>query len=227
MKKLLLSCLTISLLAISCKKDDDNGDGSANQFMSTTPGNYWVYRTTDANGTSTDTMRSSSRDTIIQARSFHVYDYSSGGMAFYNITGTEYYNYVSFSQDPLIELTNRYLVTTAPKGTSWLGGTTSFTIDPSTIIPGAPPIPLTATVTLNNTMMNTDTTVVINGRTYSNVMYVRSNLNITGIPTLTVTSDIDSYYAKKYGEIFNHTVINTNLAGELANTTTTLLTTNF
>jgi len=223
MNKILLTGLIISVLFISCSKDDNGGgSGDSNQYMSLTAGNSWKYETINAGNTDTFDLTASSRDTFIQARSFRIFDNSNGNNEYYSIVGPEYYTWTNFSDSPAISLTNKYLVDNAPLGTEWQAATTTFPIDV-----GLPTGPLTATVIINSKITAVDTTMTVNGRTYSNVIGVTSSLSITGLPiSIPVTSDIRAYYAKKYGSIYQITQVSAQ-GSSIADVETRLLSANF
>lgn len=211
-----------SLFFVSCSKDDGGGGGSGtDQYMSLTAGNSWKYETTNAGTTDTFDLVASSRDTFIQARSFRIFDNSNGNNEYYSIVGPEYYTWTNFSDSPAISLTNKYLVDNAPVGTEWQAATTTFPIDLGL------GTPLNATVTINSRIAVRDTTMTVNGITYSNVIGVTSNLTITGLPiAIPVTSDIRAYFAKKYGSIYQKTLIDAQ-GSQIADVETRLLSTNF
>lgn len=224
MNKILLGLLIISTLSVSCSKDDDNGGGGAgsDSYMTLDGGKQWVYEISTDGNTEVDTLRSTSRDTTVEARLFRVFEYSSGRREYYSIVGPEYYTWSIFSEDPLIALTNKYLVDNVPVGTTWQAASTTIPIDL-----GLPTGPINGTVTVNSTIMNKDTTMTINGKTYSNVIRVKSVLSLSGLPIpVDINSNINSYYARKYGRIYDRSVISAQ-GSTLADTETKLLSTNF
>jgi len=60
----------------------------------------------------------------------------------------------------------------------------------------------------------------VNSITYNNVIKVETSVSVAGVPASAVTSDIDSYYAPKYGLIENHYVIGINYMGVVENVDT-------
>ena len=77
-------------------------------------------------------------------------------------------------------------------------------------------VPLT--VNLTNTITEKGITRTVNGIVYSDVIHVTSSLSIPGVPPAGLTSNINNYYARKYGMIENTTVINLNFGGVTNNT---------
>jgi hypothetical protein len=72
-------------------------------------------------------------------------------------------------------------------------------------------LPLTLTIT--NTIKGKNITKIVNGVSYTDVIQVSSNLSLTGIAATALVTDIQYYYAPKFGMIQNDTKIDFNLAG--------------
>ena len=222
MNKLFLTGLIISALFISCSKDDNGGGGDSTPFMSTDAGNSWTYERVSAGTTDTFNLVASSRDTMIDSRTFRVFDNSNGNNEYYNISLPEYYTWTNLSDSLGITLTNKYLIDNAALGTEWQAATTTFPVDL-----GLPTGPLTATVVLNSKITAKDTTLTINGTTYAHAVGVTSTLSISGLPiSVPVTSDIRAYYAKKYGSVYQVTKI-TAMGNSISDIETRLLSANF
>ena len=99
MKKVLLTVLTVSLLAVSCQKDDPDGPvvpPEPVQFMSLTAGSTWNYERVDKTAPATTTpytLTSTSRDSAINSLSYHVFTTTDGGNEYYNISGNDYFTF--------------------------------------------------------------------------------------------------------------------------------------
>jgi hypothetical protein len=230
MKKIIFGAFLLALAASSCKKDDQNGDGppAAGSFITQTAGTSWNFKSTDSSDltVSNYTVTSSSRDTNVNGRTFHIYNNSNGGNQYLNVSGSDYYQFSSLGAGlPAFEL--RYLSDNAAVGSSWTN-------------------PLSATTTLNGTAVSLNATVrtsveqkggslTINGKNYTNVITMRTEIqNATiqvsffNLPIVFTTQNVLQYYAPKYGLIkrSSHIVASTTVPGnpptnqELINTYT-------
>lgn len=222
MKKLIPGLAILALFFVSCKKDDNNsGGGNQTSYTNTTPGNKWYYERTTGGNVEGDTLISSNQDTTIGSKVYHIFDYTSGARDYRNQTGNEYFLW-QYYPDPInTSLDNKYLIDNVAAGTTWQGGTAPFTITLQGI-----PLPLNGTITLTNKMENTDTTVTLNNIVYSKAKRVSSSVAITGIPGVTVTSDINTIYAPNYGIIYNKTLISAS-GQSIQDSETKLMGTNF
>src|SRR6476661_10579404 len=129
MKNILLAALILSIGILSCGKSDSSGGGgtSTDSYMSLTAGQTRTYEVYDSsngvNSYSTYTLTSTSRDSAIGARSYHVFTNSaSGGSEYYNVSGNDYY---TFQQLPSAlggtSVDQLYLKTGAAVGQTWTG----------------------------------------------------------------------------------------------------------
>ncbi|MEP7166250.1 MAG: hypothetical protein ABI741_16225 [Ferruginibacter sp.] len=198
MKKVLFACISVSLLAISCSKSDDPTPAGGEKYMSTTAGSTWNYQFTDnitpANSNNY-TVTSSSRDTVASSKTFHVFDNSNGNSEYYNITASDYYTLQAFSLGTTdTALVNLYLKDGAAVNDNWLQ---SYTLD-------AGGVPVQVNVT--NKIQEKGITKIVGTTTYTNVIHVVSTISsptIASLPGSSLTTNINYYYAPKYGMIQN------------------------
>jgi hypothetical protein len=219
MKKIIISALFIASMAISCKKDDP-GTPAISKFITTTPGTTWNYQTTDnsTSEVSTYTRVSSSRVTTINSKLYHIFnntDVNGTTEAYYNNTGNDYYQFSTLAAalDP-IDL--NYLNDAKIVGETWNQVVTAP-------VPNSP-IPLSLTIRINYSVVEKGSSLVVNGKTYTNVTKVKSDITIDPIPfiTVTTTSNIYNYYAPKYGLIKSDFNLIASISGaEVINTNTT------
>jgi len=230
MKKIIFGALLLAFSVSSCKKDDQNGSDTpaAGSYVNQAPGTTWNFKSTDSTNftVSNYTVTSSSSDTNVNGRTYHIFNNSNGGNQYLNATGSDYYQFSSLGAGlPAFEL--RYLSDNAAVGSSWTN-------------------PLAATTTLNGTSVGINATVKstveqkggtlsINGKTYNNVITMRTEIqNATiqvsffNLPIVFTTQEVVQYYAPKYGLIKRsaHIVAGTTIPGnpptnqELINTYT-------
>jgi len=223
MKKFLFISLFVSILGVSCKKNDPTPTPTPepDKYMSLTPGSSWNYQKVDSsNNISTYTLSSSDHDTTITIGSnnikYHIFnstDTSGPTESYYNITGNDYSQFASLgARLPGFDLV--YLKEKAPKDSTW---TTHFmTTQTFTILNQNIPAVIDADIV--NTIDSTDLKMTVNNIAYSNVVKVKTELqNVTItlntflgpqiIPTA-ITQDNYNYYAPKYGKIKGRDLLN-------------------
>lgn len=224
MKKILFGSLLFSVVLSSCSKNDDNEDNSPSEnYLHTTAGSTWNYRTIDNTtpGTPEDyTRTSTNKDTTINGKSYHVYSNSSTGESEYNTkVGNDYFIFQALP-DELggTNVENLYLKANASVNSSW---NQSYPID----VMG---FSISATVTNKITEKGISRTV--NGVVYNNVIHVKTDIAISGLPpgTVTFTTDIHQYYAPRVGLIEAKNKIDVTILGSTESTdvTTTLQSSN-
>ena len=181
--------------------------------MTTTSGSVWNYESIDnitpANNSSY-TLTSTIRDTTVNSKTYHVYNNSSTkGSDYYNISNSDYYTYQSLpSALGGSKVENLYLKDNLDLNATW---TQSFSITAS----GVP-----LNVVLTYKIKEKNISKIVNGITYTSVIHVETSVAVSGIPSASLTSDIQSYYAPKAGLIENHTKINLNYLTLINNTDT-------
>jgi hypothetical protein len=197
------------LLFSSCKKDDNGNTPptETNAYINTNAGSSWTYHETNSSGITplnTDyTLVSSSADTSINGKTYHIFNYSYGGSQYLNISGHEYFQFDSIPGGLNQVFDRLYLKDNVAAGTTWKQ-------DLSVTVPDVPlPVPVTITNTISEKGISRD----VNGTTYSNVIHVSTSITSSLIPASALTSSIDSYYAEKYGLIENSSVVSLNFFG--------------
>jgi hypothetical protein len=205
---ILIFCFAV-LLFSACKKDD-NGNTPTTQtttYLNTTSGSSWTYHEINSSGTTpsnTDyTLVSSAKDTSINGKSYHIYNYSYGGNQYLNVTGHDYYQYDSIPGGLNKVFERLYLKDDAAVGTVWKQ-------DLNVNIPG---IPLAVPATITNTIAEKGISRNVNGTNYTNVIHVTTTISSSLIPSSSLTSSIDSYYAEKFGLIENSSKVSLNFLG--------------
>ena len=207
------SALAISILFLtSCQKDDAPAPVAV-KFMSTTSGSLWNYEVIDnvAVTTTPFMLTSTSKDSTINARSYHVFSHAGSANEYYNITGSDYYNFRSlpagFGGSSVEYL---YLKDNAAVGTNWS----------QTYPVTASGIPLNAILT--NTITEKGLTKVVKGISYSDVIHITTTVSVTisgiPLPASAIITNIHSYYAGKVGLIQSLNKINFNYGGITDNT---------
>lgn len=205
---ILIFCFAV-LLFSACKKDD-NGNTPTTQtttYLNTTSGSSWTYHEINSSGTTpsnTDyTLVSSAKDTSINGKSYHIYNYSYGGNQYLNVTGHDYYQYDSIPGGLNKVFERLYLKDDEAVGTVWKQ-------DLNVNIPG---IPLAVPATITNTIAEKGISRNVNGTNYTNVIHVTTTISSSLIPSSSLTSSIDSYYAEKFGLIENSSKVSLNFLG--------------
>jgi hypothetical protein len=206
MKTNLFLLFAAILFFTACNKNDSNTTTTSDAYINTTAGSNWSYQEMDSSAatpSSSDyTVTSTSQDTMINGRKYHVYAYSYGGSKYISHTGTDYYEYDSI---PVAGNVDRlFLKDNASVGTTW-SQTVNLNI-PNSPIPAVP-------VTLNNKVVEKGISRTVNGKTYTNVIHVASSITSSLIPSAALSSSLDGYYAPNYGMIESSTVIKLDYLG--------------
>ncbi len=196
MKKTYLAILILFTAAISCKKSKSTNDDPL-KFMSFSTGSIWNYQTiNNLTGVPTNnTVTSTTRDSAINSKNYHVFTNSNGAANdYYNLTGNDYYTFRNLGvAGGGTTVENIYLKDNALVGANW-----SQTVNVP--VSGLPtPVP----VTFTNTITEKGITRTVNSIAYSDVIHVTTTILISGLPPGSLTTDIQSYYARKYGLIEN------------------------
>ena len=203
----------ILVFVISCGKTKTPPPVTqAATYLTISAGSSWTFRQIDSSVTTPTTVNytltSTSRDTAINSKSYHIYNQSNSGLLYLSVVGNNYYEFDSL---PAVfgagVFENLYLKENAAVGTSW-------TQNQSVNISNLPfPIPVTLTYNIAGTGM----TMVLNNITYTNVIHVVTTVTSSLIPGSGLSSNINSYYAKKYGLIQSSTKINLDYMGLVQN----------
>jgi len=207
MKTNLFLLLAAILFFTACNKNDSNPNTTSNAYINTNAGSSWTYHETDSSGATPSnsdyTVTSTSEDSTINGKKYHVYNYSNGGNEYLSHTGSDYYQYDSIPVSGGVNIDRLYLKDNASVGTTW---SQSFTLS----IPNAPiPVP----ITLTNKVVEKGISRIVNGTSYSNVTHVSSSISSSLIPSSSFSSSINGYYAPNYGMIESSTVIQLNYLG--------------
>jgi hypothetical protein len=201
------------LFAVSCKKTPQtSSQGAGGTYLTTSTGSSWNYHQIDSSGSnpvnSDYNVTSTSTDTVINGRSYHIFNTSAGRNQYLNISGNDYYQFDTLPAGIGSAVFERlYLKDNSPVGTQW-GQSVTVTV---------PGIPFPVPVTLTNTISEKGISRTVNGNSYSDVIRVSSTISSSLIPGASLTSSINSYYAKKYGLIENTTIIHLDFTGIIAN----------
>lgn len=208
MKTKALVFIATALIFVSCKKKDNPNPNPPPQdtYINSNAGSSWNYHEINASsGTAKNsdyTITSTSGDTLINSRKYHVYHYSYGGSQYLTISGHDYYQYDSIPTG-LGQIFERiYLNDNTAVGAKW-----SQNI--SITVPG---FPLSVPFTITNNIVEKGITRNVNGNNYTDVIHVSTSISSVSIPT-GLTSDVHSYYAKKYGLIENTSVVSLDFMG--------------
>ena len=208
MKKLIILIAGIAFF-YGCKKSDSGGGGGLlpESYLNTTSGSTWSYHETNSsNGTPQNndyTLVSTSKDTSINSKSYHIYTFSYGGSRYMAHSIHDYYQYDSIP-GALGQIFERlYLKDNINANASW-GQQISVPI---------PGLPISIPVDINNKIVEKGISKIVNGITYNNVIHISTTISSSSIPSASLTSDIHSYYAPGYGLISNTTIVHLDYLG--------------
>ena len=214
MKKIIFVLLAICGAISSCKKNSTSPPTENIKYMNFTANSTWNYEVLDnlTSLTTSYTLTSTSRDSTINGKTYHVFSNSSGSAnEYYFLSGNDYYNFQNLPttlSSNAIE--NIYLKDNAAVNTSW---SQSYAI----MATGFPLI-----VTIVNTITEKGISKTVNAIAYTDVVHVTSALSVSvlgvPLPAGAVTSDVQSFYAKKYGLIQSSNKIKINYSGIISDT---------
>lgn len=202
MKTKLIILFAVTLSFNACSKKDNSTTPTTNNssYINTTAGSTWSYHEVDSSGAtpknSDYTVTSTSQDSTINGRKYHVYNYSYGGNNYLALSGNDYYQYDSIPVSGGVNVERLYLKDNLAAGASW---TQDFNLT-------IPNIPFPVTLTATNKIVEKGISRTVNGVNYSNVIHVSTSLS-SALISSGFTSAIDTYYAPNYGLIESSTLI--------------------
>ncbi|MEO5985058.1 MAG: hypothetical protein ABIP80_06100 [Ferruginibacter sp.] len=214
MKILLIPVMLLLLVIFSCQKSTDNPPASSTSYMSMSAGSTRNYEITNNNPPAPPApyiITSTSRDTIVGTRTFHIFSNSTSGSEYYNVSGNDYYSYQRLPAAlGTTSVQNLYLKDNAPVNTSWAQ---SFNVSVSGI-------PLTVNIT--NKIIEKGVSRTVNNIIYNDVIHVKTDISANSLfgPITGLTTDIHTYYAPRVGEIENTSVIDLDFMGFINHTNT-------
>ncbi|MEP6927497.1 MAG: hypothetical protein ABI834_07665 [Ginsengibacter sp.] len=200
------------LFIISCKKSENTTISKQDKYLTTSAGSTWNYHETNSSGpapVNTDyTLTSTSRDTSINNKSYHIFTNSTGSTRYLSISGNDYYQFDSLpSALGTAALEILYLKDNISIGGTWSQNT-------SVTLPGVPfPVP----ITLSYNIAEKGISRSVNGNNYTGVIHVTTSISSSLIPAASLTTNINSYYAEKYGLIESSNIIQLNYLGFVQN----------
>ena len=213
MKLINLVICAFLLFTVSCsKKSGDMQITPASSYLNTSGGSSWNYHQIDSShatpANSDYTITSTEKDTLISARTYHVYTNSVGGYQYFNLSGNSYYQFDSLPAglgNAVFE--ELYLKDNADVGATWSQTQT-------VMVTGSPaPVP----VLLSFSIAEKNISRMVNTTNYTNVIHVSATISSSFIPAASLTSSINTYYAPNFGLIESSTKINLNYLGLLEN----------
>jgi hypothetical protein len=209
MKNAFLFVFALSFVSISCKKDSTPPTVTpVDKYMTFTTGSTWNFEKVSNPSSATPvttnyTITSSSRDTTINSKPYQVFTNSNGGPGeYYYNSGNDYYTYRTLPSDfgnEYVEII--YLKDNAAVGTEW---SQTYPITYSGVA---------IALTLNNKIEERGITKNVNGKDYTDVIRVSTNITATAPIPFTLTDEINYYYAPKYGSIKEENKIDVSVLG--------------
>ncbi len=211
MRNIFFPALFLCAVLTSCQDDDvPTPTPPANvAYMSLSAGSTWNYELVDNVAASTSPFTLTSTN---NGKAYHVFTNSSGSAnEYYNITGSEYFNFRSLPSILGVgNVENIYLKDNVAAGASW---TQSYPITVSGVA---------MTFKLTNTITEKGISKTVNGTAYSDVIRVTTAMDVTigvlPLPPGALTTDIQSFYAPKFGLIQSKNKIDINFSGIVEHT---------
>ena len=173
--------------------------------MSVSAGSTWTYETTNnlTAITTTNLVTSTTRDSTINSKVYHVFTNSNGAANdYYNITANDYFTFKNLAALGNTAVESIYLKDNAAVGINW-SQTVNITF---------PGLPSVVPVTFTNTITEKNINRTVNSTAYTDVIHITTSIAVTGLPPGSLTTDIQLYYAGKVGLIESKYKINLPLA---------------
>jgi hypothetical protein len=207
--KILAFFMAVAILS-SCSKANDstsNPPPASDSYLNTNSGSTWTFHEIDSSSATPQSndyiVTSSSSDSTINNKKYHIYNLSYGGNQYLNISGHDYYQYDSIPGGLGQVIERLYLKDNAAVNSTW---SQSFPVN----IPG---VPFSIQATLANKIVARGASRTVNGFNYTEVIQVSTSISSSAIPASGLTSDINSYYAPKYGLIESIAIVKLNYMG--------------
>ncbi|MEO8771009.1 MAG: hypothetical protein ABI402_13005 [Ferruginibacter sp.] len=216
MKKSIFALFSICVIAISCKKDHPDPVASTSlPYSNSTVGSNWIYELKTQDQTTLDTIVSLDTssvingDTTIGSKNYTRVEHKNGSHTYYNVTGNDYFQFQHFVIPATIDTSIEalYLKDNVAMGGSW-NQALNVTVNIG--------IPVTLTITITSTITGTGLSRTVNGNTYNDVISVGTTLSAPGV---TITSNINNYYARNIGLIEGNYDIDVSGFGGVHNST--------
>lgn len=211
MKTIVPLFFIVTIIISSCGKKDTTSNTTPpdNTYLNTNSGSSWTYHQVDSSTATPQSsdyiVTSTSSDTTINSKKYHIYNYSYGGSEYLNLSGHDYYQFDTIPGGFGQVIERLYLKDNQAVNFTW---TQNFSVN---INVGGLPVAIQGTLT--NKIVETGATLIVNGITYTNVIHVSTTISSSLIPASSFTSSIDSYYAPNFGLIENSTLVNLNYQG--------------
>jgi hypothetical protein len=213
MKNILFAVVAICGGFLSCKKGSTPTPADSTKYMSYTANSSWNYEMHDIlkSATASYTVTATGSDSTINGKTYHIFTQSGSPNQYYLLSGNDYYSFQNLPatlSGALFE--NIYIKDNAAVGTSW---NQQYSVTTSGI-------PLTITIT--NSIAEKGISKTVNGTSYTDVIHVTSTLAVAAfgipLPSGAVTSDVQNFYAKKYGLIQSDYKIDVDYSGLVSHT---------
>lgn len=208
-KSSLFFAAALCLTALSCKKDESEELPSAPEsYMNVEAGSSRSYSFQENNPPTPPvnyTLIPAGRDTTVNGKTYKIFINSNGTLEYYNQNGNNYYTLMVAPLGLSEELfENLYLKTDQPVNSSW---DNTFSLDAG--------LPFPISIVLNNKIVEKNVSRTINGNTYNNVIHVKSSISasIGPLPVTGLSSEINNYYAPKYGMVESSNIVGIDFNG--------------
>ena len=207
MKRVYFAFLALIIVGSACTKSDStNTTVVLDKYMSLSSGSTWNYRLVNnlTLVTTNYVLASTSRDSTINGKAYHVFTNSNTGInEYYYTTGNDYYAFRTLGALSNVQVEDNYLKDNAAVGTSW---SQSFNIT----VPG---LPIAVPVTITYTIVDKGNSRTVNGIVYTDVIHSSGVITSSFVPSSALVTDIQNYFARKYGFVETSNKLNLNYMG--------------
>jgi hypothetical protein len=168
MKKLFLFCIAGYLLSSCGKSDSSTVLVAAGNYTPSTTGSSWTY---NSNPGGSFTLTATTKDSLINGKTYKVINNSSGANIYFLKSGNDYYRYGLINLPGLTAPEELYLKDNVNVGTSWqISQTQNVSYGGS---------PITINMIGTYTIEKNDTTLVLGSNTFTNAVKVNLSIKAT------------------------------------------------
>ncbi len=180
----ILVALCGTILFSNCKKEDTPVDpGPTKDYLPSTAGSTFTYKSVSGGGTNTYTLTVTANDTSSNSKTYKILTSTDGVNRYRAKIDNNYYQLAAFDGLNIPSFEDLYLKDNAAVNDTWNGAATF-------------PSPLDPTQTINAklvyTIMEKGISKTVEGKSYSDVIHVKLGLSISAtIPPIPVPINID------------------------------------
>lgn len=180
-----------------CKKDTSSSAANDPDYSPLTAGSTWNYKLTEGGTNSTYTLTATSRDTMVNGKTYRILTGSDGTKSYLAKAGNDYYRFASFPAIGVNSFEELYLKDNKALNEKWTGEA-KFKYQGVDV-----------TASLAYTIKGKGESRTVNGNAFNKVVHVRLDISVFG----SALGGGDFYYQQGVGLIENTILISPPIPG--------------